>query len=263
MYRLFAGLLILAVMTGCEARTQVAADKIKKRIDKMLGELDVKRKQIDNEVKSLENSLAEVKEKRISAKVQLEQYEEKKSEIQSKIDDVKQGMSVIRPHLDASEPVEINGKMWEPAEIVKASNTLADDWEKLSKKMGGYENSLLAFERAHKLLATQEEQGKATMESLKSKIEEIDVKKGAIEAMDTAGGLAGGDSISDKFDDLAKEVDGLFVDVETAMRVEEEKISERQAELDSQTDIVSDLLGDLESSESAKSRLDEILGDDE
>lgn len=256
MYRYFAGLLILAVLVGCEARSQVAMDKITERIDKMLGELDVKRKKIDNQIKELETSLSEVNKKRINAEVRLEGYRDKTKSISDRLTRIKTVLAKYHPHLDATEAVEIDGKTLSPEEIKTNANLLADEFESLNKNLGGYEKSVEAFERTHGLLDTQEKQGKTLMKNLKSKLEEIDVKKEAVEAMKSASGLAGDSSISDKFDKLADEVDNLFVDVETAMRIEEGKISDLQGKIESEGNSVDKILDEMDDT----SRIDAILG---
>ena len=53
---LIAGIYI-ASTSGCGARAQVAGDKLLKKIDGWLGELDVKRKKIQNKIEELDNAI--------------------------------------------------------------------------------------------------------------------------------------------------------------------------------------------------------------
>ena len=72
---LIAGVTII----GCGPRAQVAADKIVAQIDKVLGELNVKLKKVENAYAELQTSTEGMREKRIDAKVRLEKLQEKQS----------------------------------------------------------------------------------------------------------------------------------------------------------------------------------------
>jgi hypothetical protein len=64
-------------------------------------------------------------------------------------------------------------------------------------------------------------------------------------------------SINDKINELTKQIDGMFVDVETAMRVEEQKLTDLQ----NQTSTVDDLLTETGSDlDATMSEIDAILG---
>ncbi len=259
MYRAIIGLLLLAIFIGCEARSQVAADKIKDRIDAMLGKLDVKRKKIDNEMKSLKKSLATINEKRINAEVQLEMYQKDTKNIENKISRIEQTMAVFRPHLGTGESATIKGKEYSADEISKALKDLLKGLKSNTSALGNLSGSVGAFKRAKNLLATQEEQGKKAVKKLEQTLIEIDAKKKAAVAMKDAGSLAGDDSITDRFADLQDQVNDLFIDVETAMRVEEQKITEF---VDSQSDAVSDILDGMEDDDDLKAQIDAALGKD-
>ena len=97
------------------------------------------------------------------------------------------------------------------------------------------------------------------MDKLEGKIGEIDSKKVAIDAVRHATSVAGEDkSVSDRINALNKEIDEMFIDVETAMRVEESKLSELQ----SQTSSADELLAEPEDLNSTMAEIDALLGND-
>jgi hypothetical protein len=107
-------------------------------------------------------------------------------------------------------------------------------------------------------LASQEKAAVDMLAKLDLKIAEIKDKKIAIDAVKSATSMVGNDtSINDKINELTKQIDGMFVDVETAMRVEEQKLTDLQ----NQTSTVDDLLTETGSDlDATMSEIDAILG---
>jgi hypothetical protein len=64
-------------------------------------------------------------------------------------------------------------------------------------------------------------------------------------------------SINDKINSLSKEIDNMFVDVETAMRVEEAKLNELQNQTMSADELLTETGSDLDAT---MSEIDAILG---
>ncbi|MDB4539805.1 hypothetical protein N9231_05235, partial [Saprospiraceae bacterium] len=88
-------------------------------------------------------------------------------------------------------------------------------------------------------------------------------KKSALDAMKEAATIAGpGASISDKFNELTADVDELLVNIDTELKIEETKIDERIAEV--QTDnlvTLEELLDDKTDISSTMSEIDKLLGE--
>ncbi len=261
MYRYVICCVMLLALVGCEARTQVARDKILAKIDKWLGELDVKRQKIENKRKELVDAVEEVRKKKIQAQVRLEEYENKTGQIEKDIQKIKSGLEVLRPHLSATEAVEINNKSYEPAEINDMANKIADDYEALNEKLGAYKATMKAFQQSYDLLSAQQSNFSESMKRMDQQLSQIDAKKEAIEGMKTAQTILGeGGSISDRFTELENEINDLFIDVEAEMRVENEKIAERERDLNSRSADVDSILKEIETVDTTASRIDAILG---
>jgi chromosome segregation ATPase len=246
---------------GCKAQTQVAGDKLMAKINSWLGELDVKRKEISNQIDNLDKAVEKVRRNKIEAEVQLEEYQKKIDPIKKKISQIKEALALLQPHVKATEDVEINGKTWSPDKVRDNINALIDEYEALNQKLGGLEVSVKAFQQSYNLLATQQASADKTMKMLGEKLAEIDAKKEALDSMKTAQTILGeGGSISDEFNKLEKDINELFVDVESGMRLESEKIAERERDLATSTSAVDDVLKQMESADETASRLEAILG---
>ena len=254
----------MATSGGCKAQSQVASDKLMEKINNWLGDLDVKRKEISNNISKLETAVENVRQQKVQAEVQLEEYQKKIDPIKSRIARIRDGLVAFQPYVQAEEDVEINGKTYTPEQVRESVNTLADEYEALNRKLGGYEQSVKAFQQSYDLLARQQSSANENMKRLKEKLEEIDAKKEALDSMKTAQTILGeGGTISDDFTELETQINDLFVEVEAGMRVESEKIAERERDLNSSASGVDEVLNDLQSVDATAARLDEILGSDD
>ena len=101
MISLLAGVYVATTTTGCGARAQVAGDKVMDKIDKWLGELDVKRKEIANSIDELENAVDRTHKAKVSAEVRLEEIDKKAKPIQKRIDGIKVYLAEINIIEDA------------------------------------------------------------------------------------------------------------------------------------------------------------------
>ncbi len=257
---LVAGVYMLS-SGGCKAQTQVASDKLMDKINNWLGDLDVKRKEISNQIDELDKAVENVRQKKVQAEVRLEEYQKKVDPIKRRITRIKEGLIAFQPYVSSEEDVEINGKTYTPEQIRDSINTLADEYESLNQKLGGYEVSIKAFRQSYELLARQQSSAGETMRKLKDKLNEIDVKKEALDSMKTAQTILGeGGTISDEFTKLETQINDLFVEVESGMRIESEKISERERDLDTSGSNVDDVLDQLQSVDATAARLEQILG---
>ena len=130
----------------------------------------------------------------------------------------------------------------------------------MNQKLGGLEVSVKAFQRSYDLLAAQQANADKTMKKLKENLELIDSKKEALDAMKSAQNLGSDTSISDKFDELTDSIDDLFVKVESGMRIQTEKIADREQALSDSSDAGNDLLDKLDTADDTAARLDAIRG---
>ncbi len=248
---------------GCKAQTQVAGDKVMERINEWLGDLDVKRKEIANTLKTVETGMSNVRQQRISGEVRMEGIQKKVATIETRIGDIKKALAELNPHLRATEAVEINGKSFAPEKVREMANELADEFEALNRKLGGLQLSIKEYQRSVSLLATQEQTAEKTIKALKEKLELIDIKKETLDSMQSARTIVGeSGSISDEFVKLEKDIDNLFIEVETGLRVESEKVADRERELASSTSTVDEILGDLTTDDETAARIEAILGAD-
>ncbi len=256
-----AAVIGLVVFYGCGPRGAVAKDKIVAQIDKLLGELDVKKKKIEQDYAALRTDMEDVREKRINTEVRLEQLNLKKTNAEAKVAEIKGKMESLQALLTQAKDsgsVEKNGKSWTADELNQAAQELIGAYNSAKTELEtNLKTSIDAMSRALDFLKKQETAGKDMITQIETKMQEIDSRKVAMDAVKNATDLAGNEtSITEKYASLSKEIEGLFVDVETAMRKEEENLRDLQ----SNTSIADELLAEPADLNSTLNQLDAILG---
>src|SRR5688500_10440280 len=83
--RHWLGMLVAAGVAGCDARTEVAKDHVLAHVDKLLGEIDVRKKEAEIGVRKAEAALDEVKKGKIEAKVRSARYADRLAEVEAKV----------------------------------------------------------------------------------------------------------------------------------------------------------------------------------
>lgn len=257
------GLLGLGFLSsaGCGARVEVAKDKVLAQLDKVLGELNVKEKQIDIKRRELTNEMQVVREKKFNAGVRLELLSKKQETSKQDLEKLKQGLARVQPKLEeakANGKIELNGRDVTADELNRMASDLINRVKSKESEVGSLQTSIDALKRSADFLSNQEKAATDMLSKLDLKISEIKDKKLAIDAVKSATSMVGNDtSINDKISSLNKEIEDMFVGVETAMRVEEAKLTELQNQTMSADDLLTETGSDLDAT---MSEIDAILG---
>lgn len=264
------GLLILVAFIcvglyiGCGPRAGVAKDAAIKKIDELLGPLNVKQKKVEMAFADLKESTAGIRDKRIEAQVRLKSLTEKKAGYEQDEKKLISDLGKLKQMLSDAEStgsIERNGK-----EIsIEQLKSLADGTVKQIKLLKDQvtKNDVIAAAWAKNLdiLKKNDDTSKAQLAKLESQLDQIRSKKSALEAMKEAATIAGpGASISDKFNELTEDVDELLVNIDTEWAIEEAKLDERIAEV--QTDslvTLEELLDDKTDISSTMNEIDKLL----
>ncbi len=248
---------------GCGPRGDVARDSVIAKIDDFLGKTNVKRAEIERQYRTLIDDLTEVSEKRINAKVRIDQLEQKKKRSEEKVAEIVGKMKKLQgvlQEVSAAGQYEKDGKTWTAEQLDEAAKELEKSYASEKAELEtNLKTSLEAMQRAYDFLDKQEKAGKEMKSQIESKLEMIDSRRKAAENFRSAQSTMGGQtSITEKYKELNTNLDDLFVDVESAMQVEEGKLSELN--IDSSTSKVDELLAEPADLNSTMNRLDAILG---
>ena len=241
MSRVIGLLLLVAVIAvgayvGCGPRVEVAKDAIIKRLDNALGELNVKRKKIELKQTELQGKLDELKANYYRAGARLDLMKEKKKNSEEAIAKIKGQIQQVqglitqikeKESTDANAKITLNEKEYTAKDIQEVAESVAAEFKRAQAAQTSLDTSYTALEGSVKFLKAQVDNSNKLMTELSQKINEIDSKKIAVDAVKESTSLAGNnESISDSLAAMSKEIEDLGIDVEAALRIETDKMTE-------------------------------------
>ena len=251
---LLLGLLIVGIAVGtyigCDgagARMGVAKDAAIKRIDDLLGPLNVKQKEVENAFAELKDASAGIRDKRIEAQVRLKALTEKKASMASEQTKLMSDLGKLKQMLTDAEStgsITKGDKEISVAQLKSLADSTMKKLKSLKDRVTKNDVISAAWAKNLDLLKKNDETSAAQLKKLGNQLDEIKSKKSALDAMKEAATIAGpGASISDKFNDLTKGVDELLIELDTEWEIEKVKIDERIAEVEEDSSLsLEDLL---------------------
>lgn len=247
--------------SGGGAQFGVIQDKVLTQLNRVLGELAVKEKDIDNKRRAISAEMDSVRMKKTEATVRQELLLKKQETAKQDLAKLKQGLERIKPKLEEARSqgkIELNGREVTADELNRMASELVGRVKSKDTEISSQQVNIDALKRTIDFLASQERAAADLLSKLDQKINEIKDKKVAIDAVKSANALGQNDSsLTDKISSLSKEIDNMFVDVETTMRVEEDKLKELKNQTLTADELLSETGSDLEST---MGEIDAILG---
>jgi len=260
MKRLLVLVLTLGFVVGCGARAEVAKEKLLKKIDGLLGEMDVKRKDIQIQMTGLKEGIEGLGKAKIKAQVKQEQIERDMHPIQERRDRIDSALKTLRPHVEKKEKAEIAGVTYTPEKINEMAGTLIEERKTVTSRLESLDQGKTSLSKTVSVLQQKQDQYKSALTKLENQVAEIDAKMIAAKAMQEASASMGeGEAtLATNVSKLEGNVRDLMADVTTAILSENEKWDEAKATKD--IDGVDATLSKVEGSSSHAAEIDKILG---
>ena len=271
---LFASLLIVGIVlgayVGCGPRVQVAGKKILKKIDTILGELDIQLQKVENKKQSLTDQTAAIKKKLYVTEARLEQMQKGQDERKAAAASLKSDLKQLQGYLgqakeSASGEVEIKGQQISKERLIGWATDKANILKRTKESIKSKNKLVTVYEKNLALYRNQVSVSQDSLKKLTNQIEEIKAKKEALDDTRRATLLDGKTvSINDEFKDLTKDVDDLLVSVDAELKLETDKLEERiaDAEAAAGSATLDELLDDESDVDKALSDIDALLSDD-
>lgn len=258
---LFLSCALLVLASGCEARIEVATDKVLSKIDNILGELDVKQKEIELGMEGFRKGIESIRRAKILTKVKAEQIGRRVNETETTIARIDKSLRILRPHLDATDSVDIVGKTYTILQIKDTANEIIERRKQLSKNLNEFREVQNTLSSMSETLANRQKRYQGRLETLETRLSEIDIKRVATRAMKKASVSVGsGDqSFLNAVERLEAKVDDLFAEVEVELRLENGRWDDA-AQIE-RIEGIDSLINDLEEPSDTAMEIDAILDD--
>ena len=254
------GVLASALVLGCGARLEVAKDKVREKIDSLLGSMDVKRKEIEISVAGLREGINGLRRAKIKAQVGGDQIGRQAKPQEERLAAMDGALKTLEGHLETGKAVEIAGKTYSPAELKEPDGTGHSVKEGMCGASGGVPRIPRTVAEGRRHPGTEAAGGPEAVDRDRGPAcgdrQQPDGPHGHAAV---SGGHGRGDgSLAKSLDKLQDKVNGLYADVEVELRCEDEKWGEVAAT--KEIDSAEALVATLQNSHGTVAEIDKILG---
>lgn len=255
-----ASLGVLGCSDGARARVSVAQEAATKKLDEMLGSMDVKRKEIDIQLKGFSDGLAGVRKAKLKAEVKIQELTRAAEPALTKLREIDSTLKKYRELLTKNETVELAGTTITPEQLKANAEKLIQGRKQITEELQAYDASkaeLLkvvgGFDLQHRELNTR-------ITALKSRIAQIDSQMVAVKALGDAKSAMGdgSSSMGENVSRLEDKVDTLLADVKVELGNEGLSFDESTALR--QIDAVDSIIAAAQEPTDTLSEIDKILG---
>jgi peptidoglycan hydrolase CwlO-like protein len=260
MKRFLFALLTVALSAGCGARVEVVKKTVLDKLDDLIGKTKVARQQIEDEMKGLNAGVDGIRAAKNKARVKQDQFKAEAEPIQEQIAKVDKVLKLLRPHLEATTPVEIAGKTYAPAEIKETAAMLLKERKRLSDKADALKSVETSLEQTASALERQQNEYQKRLQKMESQVAQIDAQLIALNAKHEAAAVMGStdDSLSRSVDGLQDKVNNLLAETKADLQSENEKWNETAA--NKEIDSLDATLSKFKGSADTAAEIDKALG---
>jgi phage shock protein A len=249
---------VAALLYGCGARVEVAKDKVKARIDSLLGTMDVKRKEIEIGITGLKEGIDGLRKAKIKAQVATEQLGRQSSPQEEKLAAMDNALKVLRGHLAGDKPVEIAGKSYSPQELKELADRVLQARKACSGQVEAFHESQARLQKVVATLERKQHDAEGRLTQIEGQLTVIDSNRLALTALQQSAEAMGENdgSLTKGLDNLQGKVNGLFADVEIQLRCEDAKWADTATK---EIDSVEATVARLQDSHDMVAEIDKIL----
>jgi len=250
---------ILAAAFGCGARMEVAKDKVKEKIDSLLGSMDVKRKEIEISVNGMKEGINSLRKAKIKVQVSNEQIQREAQPLEERLGNTDSALQKLRGHLEASEPVEIAGKTYNQEELKDLADRILRARKVCVGQLDGFHSAETRLNKVASTLERKQQDIQTHLTDIEGQLVVIDSNRIALVAMQQSAEAMGENdsSLAQSLDHLQKKVNALYVDIEVGLRTEDAKWAEDLAT--NEIDATENLVTGLQNPSDTIAEIDQIL----
>jgi len=243
------------------ARVKVAEDKIKEKVDSILGTMDVKRKEIELAVNGLKEGIDGLRRAKIKAQVSEEQIQRQARPQEDRLAQMDEALKTLRGHLETAQPVEIAGKTYTPEGLKRMADRVLEARKTCSQQLEGLHDAQVRLQKVVSTLERKQREAESRLTAVEGQIAAIDANRIALTAMQQSAQVMGEDdgNLAKSLDRLQTKVNDLFADVEAELRFQDEKWAETETAT-KEIDLVEAVVGRLQKPPDTVVEIDRILG---
>jgi hypothetical protein len=263
MKRLFVivvcGALASAFAISCEARMEVAKEKVRNKIDSLLGTMDVKRKEIEISVNGMKEGINNLRKAKIRVQVSNDQIPREARPLEEKIVNTDSALKTLRGHLEAAKSVELAGKTYNQEELKALADRILRARKVCVGQLDGFHSAATRLDKVATTLERKQLDLQMHLGDIEGQLVVIDSNRIALIAMQKSAEAMGENdrSLAQSLDHLQKKVNALYVDIEVGLRTEDARWAEDLAT--TEIDATQSLISKMQNPRDTIAEIDQIL----
>lgn len=210
---------------GFASRVDVAKDKIVKKIDSLLGETEVMKKQIERDIEKGDRAIESLQKSRIEAQVKSERLGTQAKETTEKVAEAKGSLEKLETWISTNAPVEIAGKTYTQKQVADMAGKVLQEHKLLTAKLESQKKTQARMEQIAASQQKREDAARSQLNALKGQLEQVKLDLIELNGIKDAARIASDTdtTFGVKFDEMEKKINTLSDKVKTELRWEDEK----------------------------------------
>jgi len=253
------GALATILAIGCEARIEVAKERVKEQIDSLLGSMDVKRQEIEISVNGMKEGINNLRKAKIKVQVSNEQIQREAKPLEEKMVNTDSALKTLRGHLEAAKPVEIAGKTYNQEELKDLADRILRSRKVYVGQLDGFHGAETRLNKVATTLERKQQDLQMHLADIEGQLVVLDSNRIALEAMQKSAEAIGENdaSLAQSLDHLQKKVNALYVEIEVGLRTEDARWAEDLAT--TEIDATQSLVAKIQNPHDTITEIDQIL----
>jgi hypothetical protein len=220
---------VVAAFAGGEkgrARYEVARDQILARIDKLLGETEIQKKQVEIQLANARNAVSTLAAGKIKAQVRSEQVAKKIAAQEEKTQKLKDYLATLRPYLSSPVPVTIAGRNYTREEIAMLADKVVRQHKDAQEEVASLNRTKENFTAAAASLEERHHQAQQALDVMEKRVTLFEAKIDELRALKQARAMMGDENdqtLAAHFKQMEKQIDDLHANTEADLRHEERR----------------------------------------
>lgn len=214
--------ILSAGVEAFRARAEVAGARLTEKIDHFLGELDVKRKEVQLGMTKFKTGLTHLHKAQVKLQVQCAQMESRIAPVADRIQAIDQALKIVREKLSSDQPTKIAGTEYQPHQLQEFARRMLQDRDREAAVMEGYRKSLENLKQVSSTLKTKQTEYQDRLTGIENQFALMDSRQTALLAMKEAANSIGGNDLTlvESAAELERKIHDLYAGVEAELAAE-------------------------------------------
>ena len=251
------GLVTSATMSGCGIRAEIAKEKVIERIDSMLGNMDVQRREIEVSVDAFEDALLDLRKAKVKAQVKRDQISRKISLSDNSIARHDNALRQMKLQLTSASDVRNNERSYSKSELGEMTRRVIQEREVSAAQRDGFLQAERCLGNVVAMLDSKQTEYQCKLLAIEHQLSIIDSNWIALKAMQDAAKTMDvtNESFAKNVAKLEEKVGNLYAEIEAELLVEDVRW-QRDGVLES----VDQIVASMASADDLVGEIDSILG---